>query len=84
MSGLIWITRHHGEVTAEAADTLSSQEEPECNTQDKEREDPKKKKTKTKQNKLMSQKHKYEMEEWTVAAEESVSGESFQIFLRPV
>lgn len=41
MSRLIWITRHHGEVTAEAADRLSSQEEPECNTQDKEREDQK-------------------------------------------
>lgn len=40
MSRLIWITRHHGEVRAEAADTPSSQEEPEpeCNTQDEERE----------------------------------------------
>lgn len=25
-SRLIWITRHHGEVTAEASDTLTSQE----------------------------------------------------------
>lgn len=62
MSRLIWITRHHGEVTAEAADTLSSQEEPECNTQDKEREG------KNFKNKVMSQKPKYEVNDWTVCS----------------